>query len=182
MANTYTINCTGIVPAASKNMLIINNQTGSGKTLSIYRIWCISSQTGTVTGGIALMSALRYANTSQTGTAQNFILHDSAVVAANANPFTNVSSYSGTTTITTPTGTPETLFRFAFGTDEVATTEATIEALRSIPALAIVSDSGYGDQNIQPITLRANESLLLQCGSTGTYVGNVDFSVELTIT
>lgn len=182
MANTYTINATGIVPAASKNMLIINNQTGSGKTLNIYRIWCISSQTGAVTGNIATMAALRYANTSQTGTAGQYIPHSSAVTAANANPFTNVSVYTGATTITTPTGTPEQVFRFMFGTDEVSAGEITLEALRSIPSLAIVHDSGYGDQNIEPIALRANESLLLQCNSVGTYVGNVDFSVELTIT
>ena len=183
MAATYTLSFSALTTyAASKNMLAINNATGSGKVLKIYRVWIGTYQTATVSGGIGLVLFKRYVGGNYTGgTAIPFIPHSSCLTANSNTPFTGIGAASGATTITAPGVAAEEIGRIARSTDEMGAGGITMDEIQSIPVMSLSWDAGFSDTNIQPITLRPNECFILATEAVGTYVGSPDITVELTI-
>jgi len=53
-----------------------------------------------------------------------------------------------------------------------------VDELECLPALSILWDAGYGDSNVQPLTLRQNEMLVLY--NTVGAAGLVDIWIEFT--
>lgn len=177
---TYSLQATSLTNANDKNLLAINNATGSGKLIKIYRIWVINNGTGAVSGGVTGILLGRMAAVSSGGTATNFIPHSSAVTASAATPFTGISAVTGATTIT---GTIATELRRVFkASDEIAASGATMEEIQMIPQWAAIWDTGYADANVEPLVLRENQGILIRTDSApANAAGQFSIWVELNI-
>jgi hypothetical protein len=180
MANTFMLYANAVTWAAGKNMLAINNHTGSGQVVRIYRIWMNNISASTVTGGTCLTQMFRYTSVASftAGTSIAFNKMDSTAAAPNANIFAN----AGTTTSLTKDAVP---FRQILrSNDELALSTGHLEDLESILPLSLIWESGYGFSTVEPITLRAGEGLVLFTPSSGggTYAGQTEINVELTVT
>lgn len=179
MAATYTVSATGVTQSSSKNMIAISNATGSGKIVKIYRAWMTNVQTGAVSGGLGLYVPGRVTGSvHSSGTGVNFLPHANVLTAGTATPFTGISAAHGATL---GAFTHE-FSRFVRSSDELAVSGITTdEIIGIIMPFCLVFDSGYGDTNVEPITLRENQAFAIKADATGTYNGTSDVFVELTI-
>jgi hypothetical protein len=177
---TYSLEVLSLANANDKNLLAINNATGSGKLIKIYRIWVINNGTGTVSGGMTGILLGRMAAVSSGGTAINFQPHSSCVTANSATPFTGISAVSGATTIT---GTIATELRRVFkATDELTAASGTMEEIQLVRPWAVIWDTGYADSNVEPLVIRENQGILLRTDSApANTVGQFSINVELDI-
>lgn len=178
MAATYTINTQAITWAAGKNMLALVNHTGSSRTVDVYRIWMVSPQVATVTGGTCLIELWQCNSVASytSGAAQTFVKHDTSSAAVPATVLAN----AGTTTSLTKNTLIKRYLRY---TEEFAVSTATSQALQSqFYPLNCIWDSGYADTTIQPLRLREGQGIVLftPASGGGTYVGSTDIVVELT--
>ncbi len=64
--------------------------------------------------------------------------------------------------------------------DEIAAGGATFDEIQNVFPINVVWDAGYGDTNIEPITLRENQGCALITGALGTYAGSAHIHVEFT--
>jgi hypothetical protein len=169
MAATYTALAVGVTFASGKKMLSLFNGSGSGKVLRVYRMWLLNNQTTGVTGVLTTME-IRKLSASSGGTAVTPVKHDSNSGALPA----QVLCAQGATDTETD------LFRkFMWSNDEPAASSATNDELECLPALAQIWDAGYGDSNVEPITLRPGEGVnVRQLGTSA--VGLVDVAFEFT--
>lgn len=180
MANTFMLYANAVTWAANKNMLAINNHTGSGQIVRIYRIWMNNISASTVTGGVCLVQMFRYTSVASFtgGTSISF----NKMNSTNSSPNINIFANSGTTTVLTKDSIP---FRQILrSNDELALSTGHYEDIQSIIAFSNIWDSGYINSNVEPITLRAGEGLVLYTPSSGggTYAGQTEINVELTVT
>ncbi|MBI2818115.1 MAG: hypothetical protein HYX72_14365 [Acidobacteria bacterium] len=168
MANTWTVYAQGISFAAGKNMLAILN--GGARVLRIRRMGFLNNQTVAVTGVVCLGEIRRYSAAGLTGqTNVPAIAHDS----------TNSALQTVTVgTGGTPAGTSELLRRYLWSSDEPAVSGATVDELECLVPLNVLWDAGYGDANVQPLTIRQNEMLCLF--NTVGAAGLVDVWIEFT--
>jgi hypothetical protein len=177
---TYTLRAPAVANANDRNMLAINNATGSGKLIKIYRIWCFGDGTGTVTGALSGFLLGRIAGVSSGGTALNFIPHSSAVTASSATPFTGISAVYHSATITASIGTE--IRRVFKSSDELAASGGTMEEIQILPAFSVIWDTGYADANVEPLVLRENQGLLIRTDSApSSALSTFQFWVELNI-
>ena len=168
MANTWTAWAQAIAFAANKNMLMILN-TGA-RVLRIRRIGFINNQTAAVTGVICAGEIRRLTGAGLSGhTAITPLSHDTTNPALDG----VVVGTGGT-----PTGTAAVIRRYVWSSDEPAVSAATSDEWECLVPLNILWDAGYGDSNIQPLTLRQNEALCIY-NITGA-AGLVDIWVEFT--
>jgi hypothetical protein len=168
---TYTFAYWGEQFANNKSMLALLNGVGSGVVAKVWRVLLLNSSLTTVTGVIAAIS-LRPLSGLSAGTAVTAIKHDSN----NANvPAQVVCSRGGTAT---EVGT--TLRRIAWSTDEPAVSSATSDELQNLVPLNYIWDAGYGDANVQPLTLREGEGISVKC-ETSTTAGYLDVAFEVTL-
>lgn len=171
MAETFTAYYSAVTFAASKNMAAVLNSHAS-EVLKIRRVGLLNAQTAAVTGVLCQLEMRAY----QTGspgltapTAVTPVSHDTA----NTAPTTAVYGYAGTIA-----GTPLTLRRVFWSSDEAAISTATNDELETYVPLNIIFDAGYGDSNVQPLTLRQNEMALV-FNTTGA-AGLLDTWIEFT--
>ena len=168
MANTWTALAQGVTFAATKNMLSILN--GGARILKIRRIWLLNIQTAAVTGVICLGDIRRYVSgTLTSSTSVTPVAHDTTNTALD----TVTIGYAGTLG-----GTPSTLIRYIWSSDEPAVSSATSDELETIVPLCVFWDAAYGDTNIQALTLRANEMVTIY--NTSGAAGLVDVKIEFT--
>lgn len=177
---TYSLLSSIVANANDKNLVAINNATGSGKLIKIYRIRSWNSQTGTISGGFTGLKMGRISGVSSGGTALPFMPHSSCVSAGSNTPFTGISAVDGATTIT---ATLATEFRRVFrATEEWAVAEATVEAIQNVHQWQIIWDTGYADSNVEPFIIRENQGFLIRTDSTpANAAGGFRFHIELTI-
>jgi hypothetical protein len=170
MAETFTAYFPGIAFAASKVMAGILN-THATELLKIRRAGLINMQTGAVTGVQCTLELRKYTATATLsgGSSVTPVPHDTTNTAPAS------ASYSHTST---PGGTSNLLRRLWWSSDEPSVAGSTIDELETNPFLNTVWDSGYADANVQPLTLRQDESFVIFCTS-GT-AGLVDLWIELT--
>jgi hypothetical protein len=78
----------------------------------------------------------------------------------------------------TPSGSADVLRRYVWSSDEPAVSGATVDELECLVPLNVLWDAGYGDGNVQPLTLRQNEMLCIY-NTTGA-AGIADIWIEFT--
>lgn len=171
MAQTFTCYYSGVAFAASKNMGAVLNSHAS-EILKIRRVGLLNAQTAAVTGVLCQLEMRAY----QTGspgltapTAVTPISHDTT----NTAPATATYGHAGTIA-----GTALTLRRVFWSSDEAAISTATSDELETFVPLNIIFDAGYGDSNVQPLTLRQTQMALV-FNTTGA-AGLLDTWIEFT--
>ena len=171
MAQTFTAYYSGVAFAASKNMGAVLNQHAS-EILKIRRVGLLNAQTAGVTGVLCQLEMRAYQAGSPgltTPTAVTPVSHDTT----NTAPTTAVYGHAGTIA-----GTALTLRRVFWSSDEAAISTATSDELETFVPLNIIFDAGYGDSNVQPLTLRQNQMALV-FNTTGA-AGLLDTWIEFT--
>ena len=169
MANSWTLNVQGNVFAVGKNMWGILN--GGARVLRVARIGLLNNQTAGVTGVAALMEIRKYpATATWTPTAVAPVAHDSANSA--------LVSVSAGHTGTLAGSTPVTLRRIFWSSDEPSISTATSDELECFVPLNIIWDAGYGDVDVQKLTIRTGEAVSV--ANTVGAVGLVDVWGEFT--
>jgi hypothetical protein len=154
MAQTFTTYCSGVAFAATKNMHAVLNQHAS-EILKIRRVGLLNAQTAGVTGVLCAVEFRYFVAGSPNLTAPTAVTpisHDST----NTNPTTAVYGHAGTIA-----GTPLTLRRIFWSSDEATISTATLDELETLVPLNIIWDAGYGDSNVQPLTLRQNQMAMV---------------------
>jgi hypothetical protein len=169
MAQTWTAYYQGIAFAAGKNMAAILNSHAT-EVLKIRRIGLLNNQTSSVTGVTCLLELRLYTGAGLSGhTAITPVPHDST----NTSPSSAVYGHAGT-----PSGTSYVIRRVYWSSDEPAISTMSSDELETYVPLNIIWDAGYGDSNIQPLTLRQNEMVCVY-NTTGA-AGLVDIWIEFT--
>jgi hypothetical protein len=171
MAQTFTSYNSGVAFAASKNMGAVLNGHAS-EVLKIRRVGLLNAQTAAVTGVICQLEMRGYFSGSPgltSPTAVTPTAHDST----NSAPTTATYGHAGTIA-----GTATTFRRVFWSSDEAAISTATLDELQTLVPLNIIFDAGYGDSNVQPMTLRQNQMALV-FNTTGA-AGLLDTWIEFT--
>ena len=171
MAQTFTAYFSGIAFAATKNMGAILN-TSASEVLKVYRVGLVNAQTSGVTGVITELN-VRIVQTSAT-------LTSSTTITPISHDTTNTAPASATYgSAGTVGGTPATVRRTIWSNDEPATGTLTNDEMECFIPFNIVWDAGYGDSNVQPMTLRQNQMFYVW-NVTSTAVGTLDTWMEFT--
>lgn len=168
--NSWTLNVPGLVFAASKVMFAIHN--GGARVLKVARVGMLNNQTAAVTGVACLLEIRKYPATATltTPTAVTPVAHDSANSALSS----VTTGHSGT-----PGGSTGVAIRRVFwSSDEPSISTATSDELECFVPLNVVWDAGYGDADVQKLTLRTGE-MFLTFNTTGA-AGLVDTWGEFT--
>lgn len=171
MAQTFTAYYQAVTFAASKNMGAVLNGHAS-EILKIRRCGLLNAQTAAVVGVLCQLEARAYQTGSPGLTAPTAVTptsHDTT----NTAPTTATYGHAGTIA-----GTALTLRRVFWSSDEAAISTATSDELETYVPLNIIFDAGYGDSNVQPLTLRQNQMFLV-FNTTGA-VGLLDTWIEFT--
>lgn len=171
MAETFTAYYSGITFAASKNMGAVLNSHAS-EVLKIRRVGLLNAQTASVTGVLCQLEMRAYQTGSPGLTAPTTVTpisHDTT----NTAPTTATYGHAGTIA-----GTALTLRRVFWSSDEAAISTSTIDELETFVPLNIIFDAGYGDSNIQPLTLRQTQMAMVY-NTTGA-AGLLDTWIEFT--
>lgn len=168
MTATYTYFAKDVVFAANKCMASIFNNTGSPVTVKVYRMYVLNNQYVAVTGVLTNLE-IRKLTASTGGTAVTPAAHDTSnTLNANVICATNA-------TVTTT----DVYRRILWSTDEpAANATITVDEFECIVPLANVWNMGYGDSNVEPITLNANEGVGII--NTGAVAGQCDIVIEFT--
>lgn len=176
MADTFTAFYPAVTFAASKNMGAVLNSHAT-QLLKIYRIGVINSQTAAVTGVVCQLEVQLYTAGTPGLTAPTTVTpvpHDST----NTAPTSATFGYAGTIA-----GTAQRLRRVFWSSDEAAISTGTLDELQTLVPLNILFDSGYGDANVQPLTLRgqvsSNDQMAMVFNATGA-AGLLDTWIEFT--
>lgn len=171
MAQTFTAYYSGIAFAASKNMAAVLNSHAT-EILKIRRVGLLNAQTAGVTGVLCQLEMRGYFAGSPGLTSPTAITptsHDTT----NTAPTTATYGHAGTIA-----GTATTFRRVFWSSDEAAISTATIDELETFVPLNIIFDAGYGDSNVQPMTLRQTQMALV-FNTTGA-AGLLDTWIEFT--
>ena len=171
MAQTYTVACVGIAPAANKSMIAIYNGAGSGRIVRLYRAWMLNNGVTVVTGVVSIMNLVRL-STGSGGNAITPTKHDST----NENfPAQIVVGNNMTVTVS------EIFRRWIWSYDEAsAAVAATLDEFECVPPFTLIWDVGYGETNIEPFVCREGYGVSIQ-NVTTTVVGSVDLFFEVTL-
>ena len=173
MAETFTAYYPAVSFAAGKNMAAILNGHAT-EILKIRRIGVVNCQTVAVTGQLCQLDVHAFFVGGvgiAAPTAVTPVMHDST----NTLPTTATYGYAGTLS-----GTPATLRRTCWSSDEPAVAGATVDELECLIPLNILFDAGYGDTNVQPLTLRQTEmvSVYNVAGTAGLLDTWIEFTKE----
>ena len=173
MADTWWAYGNPTLNATPKYMMAIRN--AGAKVLKIQRIMFMNYSVGAVTGILAAGNIDRYTgSTSVTaGTTVTPVAKDG-----------NNTALDTVTIVHSPTavgGTPATFRRWLWSTDEPAVSTVTLDELQAITGGWVMWDVGYDNANLQPLTIRNGEMLLVQATAySSTAAGVVDIYIEFT--
>lgn len=173
MAQTFTAYYAGVTFAASKNMGAVLN-THATEILRIRRVGLLNAQTAAVTGVICQLEMRGYFAGSPGLTAPTAVTptsHDSTNTAPASATYGHAGTIAGTAT---------TFRRVFWSSDEAAISTGTLDELETIVPLNIIFDAGYGDSNVQPLTLRQNQMALVfnVTGAAGLLDTWIEFTKE----
>lgn len=170
MANTWVANAQGVTYAASKDMLDVFNSSSSSRYIRVYRAYAFNNGTAGVTG---VLNTLRcqLITSSSGGTAVTPIAMSTASSALNANTTAGHNRTVGGATI---------LRQVLHSPDEPTVTTLDWDSLGTLVPFAEIWNSGYGDSNIQPVTLSASENRGFCILSVTQTVGSGDFELLFT--
>lgn len=173
MAQTFTAYYSGVAFAATKNMAAVLNSHAS-EVLKIRRVGLLNAQTAAVTGVLCAVEFRGFFSGSPGLTGSTTITptsHDST----NSAPTTATYGHAGTIA-----GTAVTLRRIFWSSDEASISTATLDELETLVPLNIIWDAGYGDSNVQPLTLRQNQMAMVYnvSGAAGLLDTWIEFTKE----
>lgn len=170
MAQTFTALYPGVTFAAGKVLAGILNAHAT-EVLKIRRVGLVNMQPSAVAGVICAIELRKYTDTAELsgGSTVTPVAHDSANTAAASAVFSFNS---------TPSGTSNLLRRIWWSSDEPSVGTGTVDELECNIPLNIVWDAGYGESDVQPLTLRQDESMVVY-NVSGT-VGAIDVWIEFT--
>lgn len=170
MAQTFTAYYSGIAFAAAKTMAGIVNGHAT-EVLKVRRVGLLNAQTAAVTGVLCQLEFQFLTGTASLsgGSTITPITHDTT----NTAPTT--ATYSHNSTIA---GTQNVLRRVFWSSDEAAISTGTIDELETMVPLNIIWDAGYGDSNVQPLTMRQDKGCAV-VNTTGA-AGLLDTWIEFT--
>lgn len=173
MAQTWTAYYSGVAFAATKNMAAVLNGHAT-EVLKIRRVGLLNAQTAAVTGVLCAIEFRGYFSGSPgltSSTAVTPVSHDST----NTSPTTATYGHAGTIA-----GTASTLRRIFWSSDEAAISTGTLDELETLVPLNIIWDAGYGDSNVQPLTLRQNQMAMVYnvSGAAGLLDTWIEFTKE----
>ncbi len=173
MAQTFTAYYSGVAFAATKNMAAVLNSHAS-EVLKIRRVGLLNAQTAAVTGVLCAVEFRAFFSGSPGLTSPTTITptsHDST----NSAPTTATYGHAGTIA-----GTAVTLRRIFWSSDEASISTATLDELETLVPLNIIWDAGYGDSNVQPLTLRQNQMAMVYnvSGAAGLLDTWIEFTKE----
>jgi hypothetical protein len=168
MAATYTAYSKGTVFAANKCLISVFNGASSPVIVKPYRIYVLNNQYSAVTGVLTNLE-IRKLSAASGGTTITASPHD-----------TSNSLNVNVTCATNATVTPTDLYRrVMWSTDEPAgNATMTVDEFQCILPFGNVWNMGYGDANVDPIVLNADEGLGVI--NTGAVVGQCDIWIEFT--
>lgn len=168
MAQTFNCYYGAVAFAATKNMAAILNLHAT-EILKIRRITLFNAQTAGVTGVICSIELRKYASGTLTGpTAVTPTSYDST----NTAPASATYGHAGTIG-----GTPSTLRRIVWSSDEAAVSSATSDELENFPPLNVLYE-WQPHSDVQPITLRQNEMIMVY--NVSGAAGLLDVAIEFT--
>ena len=168
MAQTFNACFQGVAFAATKNMGALLN-THASEVIKIRRVTLTNPQTAAVTGVVCQMELRKYASgTLTTPTAVTPTSYDST----NTSPASLTVAHAGTIG-----GTPSTLRRFIWSSDEAAVSSATSDELENFIPLNVVYE-WQPHSDVQPITLRQNEMFMVY--NVSGAAGLLDVVIEYT--
>jgi len=168
MANTWTAYYLGVAFAATKNMAAVLNGNAGGRVIRIKRVGLINAQTAAVSGVVCSTELRRYTGATLSGnTAVTPVAHDTN----NSALATITTGHAGTIV-----GTPSTLRRWIWSSDEAKVTTAQNNEWETLVPLNIVYDS-YGDTTVQPLALRGTAEEIMVYNVSGA-AGLLDTWIE----
>lgn len=168
---TFTGYYSGVAFAATKIMGGVLNSHAS-EVLKVRRVGLLNGQTAAVTGVLCNLE-MRLSTAVSSWSSPTTITptsHDST----NTAPTTATYGHAGTLTATNTF----TLRRTNWSSDEAAVSAATMDELECLVPLNILFDAGYGDANVQPLTLRQNQ--IGYCYNVSGAAGLLDTWIEFT--
>lgn len=150
MAQTFTMYSNGIAFAATKVMAALKNKHAS-EILKIRRVGLLNAQTAGVTGVVCSLDFRKDTNPTWTAITAGATIcsHDSTNTAPSSYDYGSATSYTAAAALT--------LRRTIWSSDEAAASTATSDELECFVPLNILFDAGYGDANVQPLTLNQND-------------------------
>lgn len=169
MANSWTLNITAKAFAVSTMWGLLN---GGSRVIRLARLGILNNQTAGVTG-VACLMEIRKGGTAMTWTSPTAvtpIAHDST----NSGLVSVTAGHSGTLGGTAGLA----MRRIFWSSDEPSISTATSDELECFVPLNIIWDAGYGDVDVQKLTIRNLESVILY-NTTGA-AGLADFWGEFT--
>jgi hypothetical protein len=175
MAATYSLLATAQAwTASAAYKLSLFNGAGSGVVLRVYRIWLLNAQTAGITGVTGLVELRRLtAGATFTPTGCAVAKHDS-----NSSDLPAAVIFGSAGTVTPGA----TIRRVLWTSDEPAANTAVVaDDLQAMLPLALIWDTGYGDNNVgvEPITLVEGEGISLYAAAFSA-AGNSDYIIEFT--
>lgn len=170
---TFTAFYSAVAFAATKNMGAVLNSHAT-EVLKIRRVGVLNSQSVAVTGVLCQLEMRGYfagGVSLTTPTAVTPTAHDST----NTAPTTATYGHAGTIA-----GTATTFRRVFWSSDEAAISTGTLDELETFVPLNIIFDAGYGDANVQPMTLRTTQMALVYnvTGAAGLLDTWIEFTKE----
>ncbi len=174
MAQTYRAKYAAVAVANNRHMATIWNGSGSGRIVRVTRIWITTKQTASVSGVITKFSIYKMTADGSNGTTITPIAYDTS---SEAIPAQVTFRYNPTADITYDTNV---LYRsMCFSTDEYAVADATIDGVQTMIPIMVMWDTGYGESDLQFLTLREGEGITIF--NTPSTVGTVNIDIEFTM-
>lgn len=168
MANTWNLLVQAKAFATSTVMLGLLN--AGTRVLRLRRVGVLNNQTAAVTGVVCQFDLRYYTGAGWTSpTSVTPVAHDSSNSALSS----VTAGHAGT-----PTGSSNVLRRVLWSSDEPSASAGTSDEWECLVPLNIIWDAGYGDANVQPLTLRQNEAFFVY--NTVGAAGLADFWAEFT--
>lgn len=186
MVSTYRASVTNVTWAASKNMFVLQNHTASGKIVQLSRMWMHNFVFGgAAVGGVGLVQLWKYTPTIGSWTGGTIIPFKYNDTSNGAPPVSITMRYGMLDTLSAWPG-AEMIRQIARCTGPYLSTANTAVRWNEIsqqPVLNVIWDAGYGDTNVQKLTLRAGEGVVLYSAAVGTYTSPMatDISAEILI-
>lgn len=167
--NLYTVSAIGATFNQNKIMISLFNSTGSGKILSVRKIWVLNNQSVAVAGVLTNMQ-LWSTNSTGGGAALTPVKHNSGI--ANL-PSTIIASTGSTNNLVS-------LFRrFIWSSDEPVATEVNSDVFQLKPKWNILYELPITNTQLEPIVLNEGQGIAIRF-VTASSVGQADFFIEFT--
>lgn len=175
MGQTYLATATAVAwSTANKVLLSLFNGSGSGRIVRIRRIWVLGNRVTTNTGILQQYSLYKLTTDTNTGTPTTI-----TPVKVDTNS-ENLPAAIVCRTANTVNGTATLLRRFYWSGDEASAGALTLDELQAVPSLNCIWDVGYGNPDVQPLTLREGEGISLYQAALASSTGDVDITIEFT--